>query len=603
MYRASAAKSYVGNVGAVAVPPKVADEARIERLLAVVRATRPLPEDSGAMYFASNLSGHAQVFRQSDLAAEPELVLATDSRMVPHALTGHGLVVRFDHDGDEIWQVGLVAGGALRSLTHDPKAVHRSVVVDPGRNRAGLSWNPNGQADLVLGELDLGSGALTPWVTPGGYWEWTAWSPDGTRAAVVNTKGTPTDTYILDRDGSLTRVLSGSVRTAPVAWTEAGLITLTDLGRDHVGLAVVDPADPETVSRWIFAEDRELEGATLDRSGMKVAVIVNDGAYDRIRLLAMNDGRTLDTVELPPGVVMSDHAGGAEYHLNWSPDGSRVFVSWEQPTQPAEIFEWPGGERRTFTSEPPPGLRSPVEVEYETFDGLRIPALFYRVDDTPRPAVVQFHGGPEGQSRGNYFVQAQLLNSIGINLLLPNVRGSTGYGMRFQSLDDRTLRWNGVRDGSEAARFLKRTGAATKTAAMGGSYGGFMTLAVLVEDPDLWEAGVDTVGIADWHTFFANMPPWRGAIRMHEYGDSNGAEAEYLRQISPIHRAADIRAPLLVIHGRNDPRVPVEESEQIARATGAELMIFEDEGHGIASVANQATANRRILEFLAEHLL
>jgi len=159
-----------------------------------------------------------------------------------------------------------------------------------------------------------------------------------------------------------------------------------------------------------------------------------------------------------------------------------------------------------------------------------------------------------------------------------------------------------VKDGCEAARFLKRTGVANKTAAMGGSYGGFMTLAVLVECPDLWDAAVDVVGIADWHTFFANMPPWRGVWRMNEYGDPNGAEAEFLREISPIHRAHLIKAPLLVIHGRNDPRVPVEESEQVARATGAELMIFEDEGHGIAGVANQVTSNRRILEFLAKHL-
>jgi len=139
---------------------------------------------------------------------------------------------------------------------------------------------------------------------------------------------------------------------------------------------------------------------------------------------------------------------------------------------------------------------------------------------------------------------------------------------------------------------------------MGASYGGFMTLAVLVEDPDLWDAGVDVVGIADWHTFFRNMPPWRGVLRINEYGDPNGAEAEFLREISPIHRASSIKAPLLVIHGRNDPRVPVGESIQITQAVGrSELLIFEDEGHGVAKLANQVTANSKILEFLAEHLL
>jgi dipeptidyl aminopeptidase/acylaminoacyl peptidase len=196
------------------------------------------------------------------------------------------------------------------------------------------------------------------------------------------------------------------------------------------------------------------------------------------------------------------------------------------------------------------------------------------------------------------------MNGIGVNVLRPNVRGSTGYGFRFQSLDDRTLRWDGVRDGCEAARDLKRTGTATKTAAMGGSYGGFMTLAVLVEDPDLWDAGVDIVGIADWHTFFKNMPPWRGVIRKREYGDPDGAESDFLRQISPIHRAHTITAPLLIIHGRNDPRVPLHESEQIAeKAPNAEMIVFDDEGHGVVKLANQVTANSRILAFLQEHLL
>ena len=131
-----------------------------------------------------------------------------------------------------------------------------------------------------------------------------------------------------------------------------------------------------------------------------------------------------------------------------------------------------------------------------------------------------------------------------------------------------------------------------------------MTLAVLVEDPELWDAGVDTVGIADWHTFFQNMPPWRGVLRMNEYGDPNGPESEFLREISPIHRAGTIKAPLLVIHGRNDPRVPVGESIQIAEAVAqSELLIFEDEGHGVATLPNQVTANSKMLEFLAAHLL
>jgi pimeloyl-ACP methyl ester carboxylesterase len=476
------------------------------------------------------------------------------------------------------------------------------LTLHPDGRRLGLSWNPDAQANLVLGELDLASGAMTRWAEPGGFWEWSAWSPDGTRAVVVKSLGTPTEASILERYGRLRRILPDAVRTHPVAWVEEGILTLTDLGRDFVGLAVIDPVAPERVFRWVVSEEREVEGATIDPSSTRAAIVVNEGIHDSVRIVDLAAGRTLDRIDLPPGVVISDHTGGPDYHVTWSPNGSRLFVAWEEPTHPAEIYEWPGGTRWTSFADPPADLVTPVEVEYESFDSLRIPALLYKIDERPRPTVVQFHGGPEGQSRATFQPQAHLLNSIGVNLLLPNVRGSTGYGLKFQSLDDKTLRRNGIRDGCEAARFLKEKGIATKTAAMGGSYGGFMTLAVLVECPGLWDAAVDIVGIADWHTFFANMPPWRGVLRINEYGDPKGAEADFLRDISPIHRAESITVPLLVIHGRNDPRVPVEESEQIARVTGAELMIFEDEGHGIAALPNQVKSNRRILEFLGEHL-
>ena len=589
--------------GELGVPTSAAERARIEKLLSVARATRPLPDSNGALYFSSNVTGHAQVFRQTTAAAaESQLVLSSENRMLPHAHTSAGLLVRADHGGDEIWQLGLITDSGYQALTADPKAIHRSVVLHPDQRRAGLSWNPNGQADLVLGELDVATGSLTHWAEPGGFWEWGAWSPDGGRAAVVKLMGTPAEAYVLRPDGSLTRLLPRALRVIPVEWLDEGLLVLTDLGRDFLGLAMVDERQPHVVARWLFEEGHEVEGAIVDPARTKVAVVVNGGIYDDIRVIDLRNGKTLDRVALPPGVVTNDHSGGPDYHVAWKPDGSGLFVSWEHPTHPAEIYEWPGGTRRTFTSEPPGDLVFPVEAAYETFDGLSIPGLVYRIDSQPRPTVVQFHGGPEGQSRGTFLPQAHLLNSIGINLFLPNVRGSSGYGMKFQNLDDKTLRWNGVKDGCEAARYLKKTGAATKTAAMGGSYGGFMTLAVLVDDPDLWDAGVDIVGIADWHTFFKNMPPWRGVLRISEYGDPNGAEADFLREISPIHRAGAIKVPLLVIHGRNDPRVPVEESIQVARATGAELMIFEDEGHGIATLANQVTSNRRILEFLAASL-
>jgi len=139
---------------------------------------------------------------------------------------------------------------------------------------------------------------------------------------------------------------------------------------------------------------------------------------------------------------------------------------------------------------------------------------------------------------------------------------------------------------------------------MGASYGGFMTLAVLTEEPDLWAAGVDIVGIADWRSFFKNTSGWRRALRAIEYGDPDvPGDAEFLDRFSPLGRAGRIRAPLLVIHGRNDPRVPLSEAEQICAATAAELMVFDDEGHGLMRHANRVRGYGRAADFLAAKLL
>jgi len=578
------------------------DRARIERLLSVARATRPMPAPDGSLHFASNRGGHAQVYRQTAAGVEPELVFASKTRMVPHAHTPLGLLVREDRGGNEIWQLGLVSDGRHRPLTTDARAIHQSVTLHPDKRRVGLGWNPGGQADVVLGELDLATGEMTRWAEPRGFWLWGAWSPDGKRAVVSKSMGTPTESYVLERDGRLTRLLPSALRVHPVEWLSEGILVATDVDRDFLGLGLIDPEQPESVSRWLLSEEHDVEGTAVNPDRKRLAVVVNEGIYDSVRVVDLE--REIDRAVLPPGVVIADHSGDPGYHVAWSEDGESLFVSWELATRPAEIYQWPGATRWTFTGDLPAGLVEPEETSYTSFDGLTVPSIFYKVDDAPRPAVVYFHGGPEGQSRGGYLPAAQLLTSIGINVMLPNVRGSTGYGIRYQSLDDRTLRWNSVKDGCEAARTLKSSSLATRTAAIGGSYGGFMTLAVLVEDPELWDAGVDTVGIADWHTFFENMPPWRGVLRMNEYGDPNGPESEFLREISPIHRAGTIKAPLLVIHGRNDPRVPVGESIQIAEAVAqSELLIFEDEGHGVATLPNQVTANSKMLEFLAAHLL
>ncbi len=604
-----------------AVLARTQQERETEEFLTTTRAFRPLMGRGGDLVFASDLSGHPQVYRLRAPGLWPQLVVKTSERLLPVAQIASGLLARHDRGGNETWQLSLVEGdGRLRTITRDTKAIHQSVTPSPDGRRVGLSYNPNGQVDFVLGVMDLATGAIEDWLREKGVWRWTAFRTDGGQAAVSHVVSpTRVEGFLVEPHRTPLRLLPEARRLMEMTWTAKGaLLALSDLGCEYVGLVELDPEHPARPKRWVMQMEADVEGFVPNRAGTRAAVVINQGIYDRLAIIDLHSGAEETVADLPEGVAYSDMTSDVSDHLAWSWDDSSLFVAWETPAQPADIYQLPGATRglpaTSKTSQggtrwtlaggnDEPAVITPQLTSYTSFDGLTIPAVFYRIDDRPRPTVVYFHGGPEAQLRGTYLPLVHLLNARGINVFAPNVRGSTGYGIKFFSLDDKALRWNAVRDGCEAARYLKRHHLATRVAALGRSYGGFMTLAVLVEDPELWDAAVEFVGIADWHTFFKNTSGWRRAMRAAEYGDPDGAEAELLRQISPLRQAERIKAPLLVIHGRNDVRVPVSESEQVAKvAANAELMVLEDEGHGIHNHANMVKAYGRAVSFLGDRL-
>jgi dipeptidyl aminopeptidase/acylaminoacyl peptidase len=202
----------------------------------------------------------------------------------------------------------------------------------------------------------------------------------------------------------------------------------------------------------------------------------------------------------------------------------------------------------------------------------------------------------------------QYFANQGYAVLAPNVRGSSGYGHSYQSLDDVRKRMDSVADLKHAALWLAESGIADpkRIAVMGGSYGGFMTLAALTTYPNLWAAGVDLVGIANFATFLENTGPWRRKLREAEYGSLEN-DREFLESISPIKKVDRISAPLFVVHGANDPRVPVGEAEQIVaalkqRGVPVEYLRFADEGHGLMKRHNRLVAYPAIARFLDEHV-
>jgi dipeptidyl aminopeptidase/acylaminoacyl peptidase len=294
-----------------------------------------------------------------------------------------------------------------------------------------------------------------------------------------------------------------------------------------------------------------------------------------------------------------------------------VAVSVQSPRHNLDVWEVDVGTlscRRLTQSSlagiPRSSLVEPELIHFDTFDGRSIPAFLYRPTaiEPPLPVILYVHGGPASQIRPDFDPRFQFFLKQGYAILAPNVRGSSGYGKAYMALDDVRLRMDSVADLKHAVEWLRASGIADpdRIAIYGRSYGGFMVLAAITTYPDLWAAAIDVVGIANWVTFLENTGRWRRAHREQEYG-SLAADRAFLEGISPIHQVDRIQAPLLVVHGANDPRVPVTEADQIVdslkqRGHPVEFLRYSDEGHKISKLSNRVDSFTRMCEFLARYL-
>ena len=253
----------------------------------------------------------------------------------------------------------------------------------------------------------------------------------------------------------------------------------------------------------------------------------------------------------------------------------------------------------------------PELITYKSFDGLEISAFVYKPlnsENKKLPCIISIHGGPEGQANYGFSAVFQYYVNAGYIVIEPNVRGSTGYGKKFASLDNVRNRENSVKDIASLVEYLNNRGDIDpgKIAVTGGSYGGYMVLACLTLYPQYFAAGIDIVGISNFVTFLKNTSDYRRNNRESEYG-SLEKDREFLESISPLGKVKNIKAPLMIIHGRNDPRVPVTEAEQMHEAIQqnggySELHIYEDEGHGISKQKNRLDLYPKIIKFLDDNV-
>ena len=295
-------------------------------------------------------------------------------------------------------------------------------------------------------------------------------------------------------------------------------------------------------------------------------------------------------------------------------DGREIPAWYYEPQGNASAENKDSEETPSATKEKKPKSASIYETEKRKTEIKEIykkwlqKDVTYWIETKKLPVIVSVHGGPEGQERPTFNPLYQYYLSRGYAILATNVRGSTGYGKTYTHLDDVYKREDSIKDLAFAAQWLKTSGGADakRIGIMGGSYGGYATLAAITLYPEIWAAAVDTVGIANWESFFKNTSGYRKRQREVEYGMAD-KDAEFLRSISPINKVNKIKTPLFVIAGKNDPRVPYTEAEQIVKALKdrnavVQYKLYDDEGHGIAKLKNRLDLYPQVADFLDKYM-
>jgi dipeptidyl aminopeptidase/acylaminoacyl peptidase len=587
------------------------------RALLELRSAMPVDFEGDTLLLRCDLPGTMQLFRTSlsggGLQQVTDFADPVEGKFVPGS---QRILVEHDEAGNENVQFSLLTPGSRpEPLVHDPRFFHRQ----PHFSRDGtlLAYSSNREDGVNWGVYvrSLADGSERTAVPPTASNAPAGFSPDGGLLTVLRATGKANDFDLLLVDltpGTIEHLNPrvGEAEVGEPVWAPDGrsFLVSTNEGRDTKAIARYDIA----AARWgtVIEADWDLE-CHGDDAGRRLLVHANEDGYSRLEL---RDATTLAVdhdVPLPGRGVVEAPV--------FSDEGRVLAFKFSSPVDPGDVWAYDieTRELRRITELPRPvdlrALREPQLHRFQSFDGLSVPVFLWEPDgDGPFPVVVMVHGGPESQFLPAFLPSftpiTQHLVSLGYAVAAPNVRGSTGYGKRYQHLDDVRLRLDSVRDLASLHDWLAARPRidASRAALYGRSYGGYMVLAGLAFQPDRWAAGVESVGIANFVTFLENTAKWRRALREPEYGTLE-RDRDFLVEASPITHVDAIRAPLFVQHGANDPRVPLVETDQIHRVLTekgirCDLLVHEDEGHLIGKLDNRIETFERAVRFLQEVL-
>jgi dipeptidyl aminopeptidase/acylaminoacyl peptidase len=453
----------------------------------------------------------------------------------------------------------------------------------------------------------------------GGGWQPEDWSPDDKKIMLLEAISV-NESYLWLVDTATGEKTALTPRNAgeQVAYSNArfskdgkGIYVITDQGAEFQRLVYLDLASRRTK---VLTEEIpwDVNEFALSWDGKKIAFVVNDNGLGKLHLLETETGKPLPVPALPVGVM-----GGVFWHRN-NRDVAFALTSARSPYDSYSLDVTSEKVERWTTSETAVPTRAFPDAElirWKSFDGKMISGFLYRPPAKftgKRPVLIEIHGGPEGQSRPNFLGRENYyVNELGIAVISPNVRGSTGYGKTFTKLDNGFHREDSYKDINALIDWI---GARSdldvdRIAVTGGSYGGHTTLAISTFYSDRIRCSIDVVGMSNLVTFLEHTEAYRRDLRRVEYGDERDPKMrEFLERIAPLNNVQKIRKPMLVVAGKNDPRVPASESDQIVaalkkQATPVWYMVAKDEGHGYRKKANADFQFYATIAFLEKYLL
>lgn len=455
-----------------------------------------------------------------------------------------------------------------------------------------------------------------------GYWMVMDWSPDDSKLIVVQyLSSTKSNSFILDiQTKELTPLNDGEKESVfmALAWNKTGdkIYATTDEGKEFNTLVAYDVKSKKY--DYLTADIPWNVGAfETNADKTKAAFITNENGFNQLYAFDLEAGTYSKVSNLPIGRI---------YGLNFHPEKDELGMVLNTTETPGDVYslDFSTMISTRWTTSEVGGLDTgsfpkPELITYETYDEVQgkkrqIPAFVYkpRKHEGKLPVMISIHGGPEGQHTPQFrSFYAYLANELGIAVIAPNVRGSSGYGKTYLKLDNGFKREDSVKDIGKLIEWIGNNPDYDndRISVYGGSYGGYMVLAAMFNYNEKLRCGIDIVGISNFVTFLENTEEYRRDLRRSEYGDERDPKMrEYLESISPNNHSEKINKPLFVIQGANDPRVPASESAQMVesiRENGGQVwyMLAKDEGHGFRKKENRDRMTEAIALFLKENLL